>query len=51
MGAEMKLLVSQHNGRNWKAIATGLDGETPTECLHRWQRVLNPNVVKGPWKR
>eukprot|EP01043_Picozoa_sp_COSAG02_P001023 COSAG02_NODE_21_length_53083_cov_95.733618_10_plen_163_part_00 len=47
----LKLLVSQHNGRNWKAIATGLDGKTPTQCLHRWQRVLNPNVVKGPWKR
>ena len=47
----LKQLVGQHNGRNWKAIATGLDGKTPTQCLHRWQRVLNPNVVKGPWKR
>ena len=47
----LKQLVGQHNGRNWKAIAAGLDGKTPTQCLHRWQRVLNPNVVKGPWKR
>lgn len=47
----LKQLVSQHNGRNWKTIAAGLDGKTPTQCLHRWQRVLNPNVVKGPWSR
>ena len=19
------------------------------QCLHRWQKVLNPNLVKGPW--
>jgi hypothetical protein len=46
----LKRLVSQHNARNWKQIAAGLEGKTPTQCLHRWQRVLNPNVVKGPWK-
>ena len=20
-------------------------------CLHRWQKVLNPMMVKGPWSR
>lgn len=19
------------------------------QCLHRWQKVLNPELVKGPW--
>ena len=19
------------------------------QCLHRWQKVLNPDLVKGPW--
>ncbi len=25
------------------------DGRTDVQCLHRWQKVLNPDVVKGPW--
>ena len=22
---------------------------TDVQCLHRWQKVLNPELVKGPW--
>lgn len=22
---------------------------TDVQCLHRWQKVLNPDLVKGPW--
>ena len=21
------------------------------QCLHRWQKVLNPNLTKGPWTK
>lgn len=21
------------------------------QCLHRWQKVLNPELVKGPWTK
>jgi len=21
----------------------------PLQCLHRWTKVLNPNLTKGPW--
>ena len=21
------------------------------QCLHRWQKVLNPDIVKGPWTK
>jgi hypothetical protein len=24
-------------------------GRTDVQCLHRWQKVLNPEVIKGPW--
>jgi hypothetical protein len=23
--------------------------KSPTQCLHRWQKVLDPALVKGPW--
>ena len=41
--------VKQHKGRNWKKIAESLPGRTDVQCLHRWQKVLNPELVKGPW--
>ncbi|KAM7508683.1 hypothetical protein LguiA_019136 [Lonicera macranthoides] len=24
-------------------------GRTDVQCLHRWQKVLNPELIKGPW--
>ena len=41
--------VQTHAGRNWKKIAGLLDGRTDVQCLHRWQKVLRPGLIKGPW--
>ena len=46
----LRKAVAENGGKNWKSIASSVPGKSPTQCLHRWQRVLNPNVVKGPWK-
>jgi len=27
----------------------GVEKRTDVQCLHRWQKVLNPELVKGPW--
>lgn len=27
------------------------DDRTDVQCLHRWQKVLNPELVKGPWTK
>ena len=35
---------------NWKKVAQSLNDRTHLQCLHRWQKVLNPALVKGPWK-
>ena len=43
--------VIQHKGKNWKKIAEHLQGREDTQCLHRWQKVLNPELVKGPWTK
>ena len=26
-----------------------LGDRTDVQCLHRWQKVLNPEMIKGPW--
>ena len=41
--------VKKNAGKNWKKIAESLPGRTDVQCLHRWQKVLNPSLVKGPW--
>lgn len=41
--------VKQHDGKNWKLIASYLDGKSEVQCLHRWNKVLNPDLTKGPW--
>jgi len=37
--------------KNWKRISDEFLGgkRTDVQCLHRWQKVLHPGLVKGPW--
>jgi hypothetical protein len=46
---KLKAAVKQHDGKNWKLIASYLDGKSEVQCLHRWNKVLNPDLTKGPW--
>ncbi|KAA8525293.1 hypothetical protein F0562_007148 [Nyssa sinensis] len=43
--------VQRFNGKNWKKIAECFKDRTDVQCLHRWQKVLNPELVKGPWSK
>ena len=45
----LKIAVKKHNAKNWKKISESIPEHTDTQCLHRWQKVLNPDLVKGPW--
>jgi len=47
--ATLRDAVSKNSGKNWKKIATHLPGRSDVQCLHRWQKVLKPGLVKGPW--
>ncbi|KAK2453080.1 Homeodomain protein [Trifolium repens] len=49
---EDKLLIAavkKYNGKSWKKIAASVPDRTDVQCLHRWQKVLNPDLIKGPW--
>lgn len=41
--------VQQYGGRNWKKISDLIADRTDVQCLHRWQKVLRPGLIKGPW--
>ena len=42
-------LVSKFGVKNWKRISEYISGRTPIQCLHRWTKILQPGLVKGPW--
>ncbi|KAJ0089091.1 hypothetical protein Patl1_31869 [Pistacia atlantica] len=41
--------VATFKGKSWKKIAEYFPDRSEVQCLHRWQKVLNPDLVKGPW--
>jgi hypothetical protein len=48
--ARLRLAVGKFGGKEWKKIAQDLGGDrTSVQCLHRWNKVLKPGLVKGPW--
>ncbi len=51
----LRVVVVENNERNWKNIAKALNESFPgsnrndVQCLHRWQKVIQPGLKKGPW--
>ncbi|KAL8036626.1 hypothetical protein ABFX02_12G170900 [Erythranthe guttata] len=45
----LKKAVAAFRGKSWKKIAEFFPDRSEVQCLHRWQKVLNPELVKGPW--
>ena len=45
------LSLPPDQGKNWKKVAEHFPDRSDVQCLHRWQKVLNPELVKGPWTK
>lgn len=45
----LRRAVKEFGGKNWKKISSRLQGRSDVQCLHRWQKVLRPGLVKGAW--
>ncbi|XP_062985930.1 myb-related protein A isoform X3 [Elgaria multicarinata webbii] len=48
---KLKKLVEQHGTSDWTFIAGHLQNRSDFQCQHRWQKVLNPELIKGPWTK
>ena len=49
---EDKLLqdaVAKHGAKNWKLVASLVEGRDHTQCLQRWSKCLAPGLRKGTW--
>jgi hypothetical protein len=43
-------LVSKNKGKNWKKISQIIKRRSPIQCFHRWSKILQPGLKKGPWR-
>ncbi|KAG2318390.1 hypothetical protein Bca4012_055387 [Brassica carinata] len=41
--------VRRFKAKSWKKVAELIPDRTEVQCMHRWQKVLDPNLTKGPW--
>ncbi|XP_021243477.1 myb-related protein A isoform X2 [Numida meleagris] len=48
---KLKKLVEQNGTDDWAFIASHLQNRSDFQCQHRWQKVLNPELIKGPWTK
>lgn len=50
---QLRAGVAALGAKNWKRISEEflLGRRTDVQCLHRWQKVLRPGLVKGPWTK
>ena len=50
---QLRMAVEKYGAKNWKKISEIAFGcaRTDVQCLHRWQKVLKPGLVKGPWTK
>ncbi|XP_013856052.1 myb-related protein B, partial [Austrofundulus limnaeus] len=47
----LKVLVQKLGRDNWKHIASFLPNHTEQQCHHRWFKILDPGLIKGPWTK
>ncbi|KAG9478869.1 hypothetical protein GDO78_012500 [Eleutherodactylus coqui] len=48
---KLKKLVEQNGSNDWALVACHFLNRSDIQCQHRWQKVLNPELVKGPWTK
>ena len=47
---KLRRLVETH-GERWDFIATHYPDRADVQCLNRWNKTVNPELVKGPWTK
>ncbi|XP_073535487.1 myb-related protein A isoform X2 [Phyllobates terribilis] len=48
---KLKKLVEQLGTDDWPLVSCNFMNRSDIQCQHRWQKVLNPDLVKGPWTK
>jgi hypothetical protein len=49
--ARLSRLLTPDTPPNWTEIFSHFPGKSPQQVTERWEKVLDPNLVKGSWRR
>ncbi len=41
----------ERTGEVWETVASYFEDRSDVQCQHRWTKVVNPQLVKGPWTK
>jgi hypothetical protein len=41
----------ERTGEIWENVASFFEDRSDVQCQHRWTKVVNPQLVKGPWTK
>ena len=47
----LKELVERYGTNDWPLIASYILGRSEVHCQHRWEKFLDPQLIKGPWTK
>ena len=47
----LKRLIDYSSVPDWQKIAEHFPNRSDIQCQHRWQKVLSPDLIKGPWTK
>lgn len=48
---KLKVLVETYGESQWELIASKFPDRSDVQCQQRWYKVVNPELVKGPWTK
>lgn len=47
----LKQLVEQVGEKDWQRVSGYFVDRNDVQCQQRWDKVVNPKLVKGPWTK
>ena len=48
---KLKQVVEYVGPYDWSLVARYFHDRSDLQCQHRWYKVLNPDLIKGPWTK
>ncbi|GFS89057.1 transcriptional activator Myb [Nephila pilipes] len=48
---QLKALVESYGESQWETVASHFLDRSDVQCQQRWYKVVNPELVKGPWTK
>ncbi|XP_025085678.1 myb-related protein A-like isoform X2 [Pomacea canaliculata] len=48
---KLRKIVEAKGLHDWKVVSSFFQDRTDIQCQHRWHKVLNPDLIKGPWTK